>query len=132
MIDRHNMSHIATWSFAFGFLVLGIALMPVRVIVNRAMAFIGRISYSMYIVHFVVIVWAVQRINPTTIENEGLRAVILAALVFPATVAISAALFYFFERPTTRFGASVADRLAQPIAFRPLLARLTARSGLLS
>jgi len=81
---------------------------------NRASQLIGRISYSIYLSHYLVMVavgLAVLEFAPG-ISRGGMHAALLAALAL--TIPISILLFGLVEQPGNRLGARIASRLSRP------------------
>ena len=97
----------------FGTLVLGLAITPLGVLVNRHTCFYGEISYSLYLNHptLVFMLIPVYRIiyaidMPTSLQYGGC---LLLTLV-PLTV-VSYCTYRFIEQPAARLG----DRLMEKI-----------------
>ena len=80
----------------------------------RPVAWIGDISYSLYLLHMFVVgaAWAIaHRLAPGPIGGVG--AVIVVVVGSAATLILSHASFRWFETPINRAGASVARRIEQ-------------------
>jgi len=75
---------------------------PFRVLNSRPVAFLGVLSYSLYLVHFVIIL-SLQRMLP------GVGAFQLGVLAFVVSVAISWAIFSLVERPFARLRRRLTD-----------------------
>lgn len=103
---------------AYALLLLGIALFPIKVIVNRATSFLGKISYSIYLSHGTVILlskpiyqWIGQFIkNDTAFYFSCLGITIL--MVLP----LSYATYKLVEEPFIRFGKKAHNKLMSPAA----------------
>ncbi len=95
--------------FAFGFvgLILGLKAYPTRLLVNPITCYLGRVSYSIYLLHFVVLRLECDSLN-TYLEptQQGLGRF---AAVFIPSLAGSAALAWLsyrgIERPCIDLGA---------------------------
>lgn len=91
-----------------GLLILGLGLVPVKIIVNRGMVFVGEISFSVYLSHttglFVVIRsmnFLYQKFSP--LIAFGISYVFLVAIVIP----VSYMTFRLVENPGNRIGKRV-------------------------
>lgn len=74
----------------------------------RPMLFLGRISYSLYLLHMGVLILATRWIVPS---NAG-RSALLVVVVLGASIAVSAAFYRAVERPAIRLGNRVCKALA--------------------
>jgi peptidoglycan/LPS O-acetylase OafA/YrhL len=95
--------------FAAAYVLLALALSrhPFPLFVNRYTLFAGRVSYSAYILHFVVLVQLVP-----ILKDLGLSPleVTMAAFVLatPVTLALASVSYRFIERPAIRLGRRLA------------------------
>ena len=98
----------------FGALVIGLGLFPVAVIVNPVSAWLGRISYSVYLLHapFIVVLIPVMRSIQGLVANPtiayALSLTMTLALVIPAAFLMN----YFFEDPINKWGKRFSSRVA--------------------
>jgi len=98
----------------FGALVIGLGLFPVAVIVNPVSAWLGRISYSVYLLHapFIVVLIPVMRSIQGLVANQtiayALSLTMTLALVIPAAFLMN----YFFEDPINKWGKRFSSRVA--------------------
>lgn len=99
--------------FGFGFLLLGLALSKFRfeVIVNPVVNYIGKISFSMYLVHFAVLHWLSYHNFVEYFENGIFNYVTRLFIVLIITVIISSVLYNFIEVPFQEFGKRIIKRL---------------------
>jgi peptidoglycan/LPS O-acetylase OafA/YrhL len=95
---------------AYALILLGLALFPVAVLVNRATQFLGKISYSVYLLHGPVILLINRPVYPRiyalplpTVAKFGL----CFAVTLVATLVVSTVAYRLVERP----GIAVAQRL---------------------
>ncbi len=102
------------YSFAFMAAALMLGVHPWKLLVNPVMAFIGRISYSMYIFHFSVAIglsmWIPQHFAPLPAQG------VLYFLIFQAcTIAITVPLawlsYHVIERPMINFSHAWIEHL---------------------
>jgi len=104
-------------AFGFVFLLLLFTLSQYnfKIIVNAPMQFLGKISYSLYLVHFAVIYWlnywnGIDLIEPATeyfaIANFVLRFIVVLMISVP----ISYITFQIIEQPMQRFGKWIIKR----------------------
>jgi peptidoglycan/LPS O-acetylase OafA/YrhL len=103
-------------TFAILFAILGYALSKNEVLlfVNPVTIYVGRISYSMYILHFAVLHWMTQwkvtelikaNTRYTDILNYGVRFVILLIL----TAIVSTISYHLIEVPFQRIGKKLTQ-----------------------
>ena len=98
--------------YGAGFLVLAFSLakFPSRVLVNPFFTNIGKISYSMYLVHFAVLYWLnrIHFIDYSTVgwQNYCLRFIIVVSL----SSGISALLYNLVEVPFQKLGKKLIER----------------------
>ena len=99
----------------FGALVLGLALCPTRVLVNGATIRFGTISYSVYLVHFLV-VWNLvpaYSVVCTAVGGSPLVGYGACLLLTLGCVTVAATVCYFaLEKPGIRLGRALIDTLA--------------------
>ena len=72
---------------------------------NRLSAWLGKISYSVYLSHALVLIvvqWGLFRFFPQATQRQHLAMLTLLTLVF--TIAASSVLYYAIEAPCIRFG----------------------------
>jgi peptidoglycan/LPS O-acetylase OafA/YrhL len=100
------LRHMA--GFLFVLLVLGLAVCRVRLVVNRVTVFIGEISYSVYLLH-VLVIWHLtphysaiyQMMRPT------LAFVACATLTLSMASAVAYLAYILIERPGIALGARI-------------------------
>lgn len=102
--------------FALGFmlLILALAIYPMPLIVNSATGFLGRISYSFYLVHFVVMAAEIHVIRaylPGLFAEPPLAYFLLFAVTLALATPVSWATYRFIEQPFIRLGTSIVRRL---------------------
>lgn len=111
LLPNHVMSSI-------GFVVMAIALsrFEFKMIVNPILVYIGKISYSMYLVHFAVLFWlskyaAVDYIAVSgpidAIANYGIRLLVVLIL----SVIIASFFYHMIELPFQRIGKRLMNRV---------------------
>ncbi len=83
-------------------LTLSVALSPPRWLVNPWTAYVGRISYSVYVIHFGVI-GVIGRL----FKDSVAAAPIAYLAIFAISIALSGLSYRFIERPMIRFGRSL-------------------------
>jgi peptidoglycan/LPS O-acetylase OafA/YrhL len=92
--------------FGLGFLVLGIALsrFKFKLIVNPVINYIGKISFSMYFIHFAVLHWLTVFKLIDYAENGVLNYILKLSVVILLTVLFSSATYYLVEVPFQKLG----------------------------
>jgi peptidoglycan/LPS O-acetylase OafA/YrhL len=74
---------------------------PRRLLALRWMAWLGLISYGIYLYQVPILVWINNHVHPLFVFGMTLPSLLVAA--FAATVACAAASYYLVERPMLRF-----------------------------
>ena len=102
--------------FALGFLllVLALAVYPLPLIVNPAIRFLGRVSYSFYLLHFVFMDWEIEFLRthcPNVFDNALVAYCILFASTLAIVTTISRLTWKFIEQPFIQLGARLVRRL---------------------
>lgn len=101
----------------FGCLLVGLYLLPLRLLVNAATVWLGNISYSIYLVHSPVIVaLAYKSTMFERIRGLGLSPVVTYALALGVTlvcvIPTAALTFYGWENWLNEWGKGFASRAA--------------------
>lgn len=105
--------------FGIGFLFLGIALhkYEFKILVNPISIYIGKISYSMYLVHFAILYWMSKYNLTTFIEIDSslfqIGNMIIRFLILTISTILIASIFYrFVEVPSQRLGKLMINRFS--------------------
>lgn len=116
MIHTGATALIYSWYWRgpmFFLVVVGFALNPIPLLVNKWTDWLGERSYSIYLMHIPVMIllwptmrWLEARISPAW------SFFVIAAMMTIATLVVSAVVYAFFERPTNNFGRKVARWMA--------------------
>ena len=97
----------------YSLVVLGLAIYPVRILVNGVMTFLGRVSYSLYLLH-PLIVYALIPVY-RTIQNRGWPVTLSFGLCFVLTIGLTVTASIVTNRlievPGMRLGGRLANRL---------------------
>lgn len=104
-------------AFALGFLLLmlGLAIYPVPLIVNFALRFLGRISYSFYLLHFVFLEWEIKflRAHYASVFDQPLLAYLVLSVVTLAIVSPASFItWHLIEQPFIKLGLKLAKQLS--------------------
>ncbi|MGE0636641.1 MAG: acyltransferase family protein [Bacteroidia bacterium] len=82
--------------------------------VNPVITFIGKVSYSMYLIHFAVLEFMI-RLGVTDIFNNGnhytLNFILRLCIVTIVTLTISTIFYYTVEKPMQKVGSKIIERL---------------------
>lgn len=94
--------------YAASFAVAGLALaaVPLRLLVNRASLFMGKISYSAYLIHFL----ALERMSHVFPAGTPYRFALIALTSFAITIPLAWLSYQWIEQPMTRLGKSWIGR----------------------
>jgi peptidoglycan/LPS O-acetylase OafA/YrhL len=98
--------------YGVGFLCLAIALSRYKftLLVNPVIDYIGKVSFSMYLVHFAVLHWLFMYNNVTFSRNDILSHVILYFIVVGISVGIASIFYYTVEVPFQKVGKKLIRR----------------------
>ena len=110
------LSNSLLYGFVFLILAVGLALNPIRLLVNSPMRYLGAVSFSAYLVHFTIL-------DLLKIANERLLAelripamldyiLIMCSLVL-LTALVSTVTYRFIEIPFQNVGRNIIRRLEQ-------------------
>ncbi|MDR1583485.1 MAG: acyltransferase [Prevotellaceae bacterium] len=99
--------------FSIGFIILGVALSryQTKILVNSIITYIGKISFSMYLVHFAVLHWLTYFHFADFVENGLINYSIRFFIVILGTVVLSTLTYKFIELPFQDFGKKIIKRL---------------------
>lgn len=100
-----------TYAIAFSLFAYSLMYWRKSPLVGRPIIWIGKVSYSAYFVHFVILHY-LPVLRPT--ELPAVNVALMYAAVVIATVCVSSVTYLAIERPMIRFGAAlIAARRAQ-------------------
>ncbi|CAN5769279.1 acyltransferase [soil metagenome] len=103
----------ACYGLGFALLVVGLAIQPLALLVNGATQLMGRISYSVYLLHFAMLVAAGQVVERLPLHG-GLM---IFAAYFVLTLALTVPAAYvtarYVEKPFIRLGARLIQWMEQ-------------------
>lgn len=104
------------FSLLFCLIALLLACQPWRLIVNPLFRFFGRISYSCYLLHFLVLIefQNIQSRYNLFIENDTLRFIAYVTLTTVLTVPLAWLSFKLIESPSISWGRRVSKQWAKP------------------
>lgn len=111
--QRSVIMNIISSSIFFLF-IIGVTIFPLRLIVNRGSIFLGKISYSFYLMHTVCLHYVINGmahfhlVSKPSSWNEFL---ICFALTFIFTVIISVVTFRLIEEPGQRLGKTLLSHV---------------------
>jgi peptidoglycan/LPS O-acetylase OafA/YrhL len=119
--DSHILPRALLVSVALSGFVISMALKPMRLFVNRVTIFFGKISFSLYLVHFAVIYVTAQYKGAALVPNQILNYSVRYVLVLAVGGTIALALHTFVELPGQQTGKRLIrflHGLQMPIWFR--------------
>jgi peptidoglycan/LPS O-acetylase OafA/YrhL len=99
-------AYLPPWSFGIIFapLVCGLTFYPTRLLVNRPMVWLGRVSYSVYVLHFT----AIGFISPAM---AGFSPFIVFPITVVASTAAASLTYLAIERPFMALGERLGKKL---------------------
>lgn len=100
-------------AMAYGLLLIGLWLAPLRLVVNRTTAYLGKIGYSVYLAHPVVILLLLPAYPWIYALRIGtsLKFLIATAMTVTAVLCVATLTFRLIEAPGMRLGQRVFDRI---------------------
>jgi peptidoglycan/LPS O-acetylase OafA/YrhL len=102
--------------FALGYLpfILALAIYPLPLLVNPAICYLGRISYSCYLMHFVIMQGVIPHLDYFSglVDSHSFKGyVLLFAASLALTIAVSWLTYNLIEQPFIRLGSYLARRV---------------------
>jgi len=102
------------FALGFGLFILALAIFPFPLFVNNATAFMGRISYSFYLMHFVIMAGEINMLQKHCPDLFSRPAMAYVALFFAAllgAVPVSWITYKCVEQPFIRLGSTLVKKL---------------------
>jgi len=101
-------------------LTVGCLLMPLPIIVNRLTTYLGKLSYSIYLLHPTTVLFLkpVYALVYRDIPNVGIAFFTCYALTLAIVVALASLTYRFIEEPGVRLGKDLYRRFAATAAPR--------------
>lgn len=95
------------------FVPLIIVLMryPIKILVNRITIYLGKISYSLYLTHAIIIHFLNELLAPNTFGFGLFNYLLYFLLITIGSVILSSITYYFIEKPGIALGRRLIDRL---------------------
>lgn len=95
---------------------LGLSLTPVKLLVNRATSLFGIISYSVYLIHSLVIVNLVPYYHHLTIitHNKGILFVLYTIFTLIPVVLLSTITYKTIEKKSNDLGRRIISKISRP------------------
>jgi len=121
----------ADWSApAWMLLILGLAIYPMKPIVNAVTRFYGRISYSVYLNHPIVVVLLMPSYARICrhVPGPGLGLLACFFVTFLVLTPWAYITYRLIEQPGIRFGSRLIKRLSRPIGTVNQAATMTNQS----
>ena len=99
--------------FGMGFLTLAISISrhKSKFIVNPIITYIGKISFSMYLVHFAVLHWLTKFHLIDFVSSKTLNYCIRVTLVIVLTMIISTFVYHIVEIPFQKIGKKIISQI---------------------
>lgn len=98
------------FSFTLMLFILGMAINSATIFNNIAIRFLGKISYSFYLIHWIVIMTMLKYAHNFTISKTPLF-IIATIIVLVATTIISYVTYLTIEQPFQKLGSNIITRL---------------------
>jgi peptidoglycan/LPS O-acetylase OafA/YrhL len=99
--------------FSGAFLLLSIALSKYQpiVLVNPIITYIGKVSFSMYIVHFAVLHWLKEYNFVEFSQHTVISYVVRFFVATSISVVVATICYHIIEMPFQRLGKKLIDKL---------------------
>ena len=110
-----NVVRIA-WALVLGAVILAISYWPNRVIVNRVTRYLGRISFSIYLLHPLVIALSMdeQRRIAFALGDGALALAVRLAFVFTGVIILASLTYRFVEKTGMDLGKRMSLSTCAP------------------
>jgi peptidoglycan/LPS O-acetylase OafA/YrhL len=111
-----QMALVTGWGLAFFLLLLSQVFAPIWIISNPATLFLGRISYSIYLIHPLLIFatpvapWVANSTLPWQLKMLAIGSIALASSILSGWV-----LYWSIEKPGQEFGRKISNVLRGPV-----------------
>lgn len=98
--------------FGLGFVIFGVLLSSgkLSLLCNPILKFIGKISFSLYVMHFIVIAWLVKFQLIDFTNNYLLNFMTRLLMVSIFSIFLSTLTYYFIEIPFQNFGKKIINK----------------------
>jgi peptidoglycan/LPS O-acetylase OafA/YrhL len=107
------MPHHIVFSIALLFFAFSLSVYQFKLFVNPVINYLGKLSYSMYLIHFAVIHWVDYFGLSDLIGNAILDNVIRFLIVLVPTVLISTVSYKLIELPFQNLGKRLIEKMEQ-------------------
>lgn len=108
---RNLLPEYLLYSITFVLFVLGVYYHPHKLLVNPLLVFIGKLSFSIYLVHFMVLHQLGKRLPDGLLLGGDLDFLLAFLLVLSVSVGISYLTYRFIEVPGINLGKKIIARL---------------------
>ena len=101
------------YSFMFGGLIVLLSIKPYKVLSNKIIAQIGKVSFSMYIIHFIVI-YTLIKLNINTIigfNGDMYFFILYYFLIAAISYCISFITYTYIEKPFQNIGRKIIGKI---------------------
>lgn len=95
--------------------ILSLHLMRFKVLVNPLTVYLGKISYSLYLTHAIVIHWITKIIPPFVLGQGLLNYTFFFLVIFVLTILLASISYYLIEKPGMDFGRYLISKLEKRV-----------------
>jgi peptidoglycan/LPS O-acetylase OafA/YrhL len=104
------------YGVAWLFLLLGLSKLPIKALVNKPIEWIGKLSFSLYLIHFAAIYWITQWIPPsifhiTHFTGDFLLLCGYYLLTVLSSISIAYFTYRFIEVPFQHYGKNLITKM---------------------
>ena len=103
------------YGIAFGILTLALVFNPVKLLVNPFTVWVGKLSYSVYLVHYGVAILLLNLVGDK-IPAGDLNYILVFLLLTGISLPISWLTYTFVEKPGIRLGKHIIEKMDRRLA----------------
>ena len=102
------------WQYAEGSLMVRLIALPRKILNNRFSTWLGDVSFSVYLLHLLIVIPAIAMLLTHTglsAKSDFVRFAVVCAVCLPVTYALASLLYKFVEKP----GVLIGKRVLAPV-----------------
>jgi peptidoglycan/LPS O-acetylase OafA/YrhL len=104
-------SHVVA-ACVFAFVIINFSVNPVKFFVNRVTILLGKLSYSMYLLHFLVLHYFKRFGVGVWFQNSDIRSLLHFVLVVLVTVVVASLSYVLIEKPGIKLGYWLTQKIS--------------------
>ncbi|QNE39483.1 acyltransferase [Hymenobacter sp. NBH84] len=104
-------SFISTYTLLYMPFIFALFLNPVKLVVNKVMIYLGKVSYSLYLTHALVIIFLENVLPPFILGRGLLNYALFLGMTLLITVLLSTLTYFFIEKPGQVWGQRIIRKI---------------------